>query len=209
MTRHTTFKVFVAVLLGASLVSCDKSPTVSANPVSPTPPATSPAPSQPVIGEWHGSSRVESAKTMPDCTANFWEVGVSDRISIELLKEPRYSPDQYDLHLLQQASREFCHLDARITGSAIIARPWDEISGFESEWCHFRLDTSQWGCRGAGPEVWILGIRFTGSFNDESEELIQGSMEVQYDHRPGNSAPGTHYTTGTVTKSFEASKVSR
>lgn len=197
------------LLLVAAIPGLACSQTSPIGPVNLTPPISTqpPAPAQLVVSEWHGSSQVSSADSLPACVPGFWQTGFVDSISWQFVKSKNYLRDQFDLQLRQEASGEFCHLNATITGSSVAAGPWDDNGiGSEGEtWCHFQLPTSNWTCHDKAPEVWIAGINVTGSFTDSSQDRIQGIMEVNYSHRPGSGS----YITGTIRKSFDVVKTSR
>jgi hypothetical protein len=165
----------------------------------PTPPAPAP---QSIVSEWRGSSEVVLTETLPSCTPPFWTAGFVDNISWQLLKSESYAKDQFDLHVLQAASGEMCHLEATINGNAISAKSWDKDGlGLEGVgWCHFQLLTSNWDCT-APPEVWIDGITVTASFVDQAQNEIHGDMLIKYDHRLN----GSPYSVAMIRKSFDLS----
>ncbi len=72
--------------------------------------------------------------------------------------------------------------------------------------CHFRLKSSEWGCPGTPPEVWILGISLNVTFTDASQSRLEGTMEIGYDHRPAGST-SRRYNGVTVVKKFEIKRI--
>jgi hypothetical protein len=210
--------VISAVCVAAlGLAACDQAVPVGpagSSPI-PQPPTHTPLrfqfppvpPSQTLVSEWEGSSLVDSVDSLPVCIPVSWQGGFSGSVSWQLLKSADYARDQFDLHLLQKASGEFCHLNASIVGNTITAKSWDEEGfGFEGEaFCHFQLPASDWGCApNMAPEVWIDGITVNGSFTDASQNRIQGTMDIKYDHRSGN----TSYVKAMVLKLFDVVKTS-
>jgi hypothetical protein len=98
-----------------------------------------------------------------------------------------------DLILHQRAS-EKCHLQATGSPPSITAGLWDydEPSCALVPWtceptCHFALQSSDWGCAGLPPDVWIVDMRLGGRFTDASNDRLEGSVQISHDHRPGDS----------------------
>jgi uncharacterized protein YukE len=197
-----------AILLAAVLELCACGRKDTARSVTLTAPAATLPQSAPqtLVSEWQGSSQVTFTDSLPACVPTFWQTGFIDSMSWQLLKSTQYSQNQFDLHVSQKASGEFCHLNASIAGNDITTTSWDEMgAGWEGEgFCHFQLRTSGWNCPATAPEVWIDGIKINGSFADALSNRIQGVMEIKYDHRSG----GDSYSAATVRKSFDVLKTS-
>ena len=194
-------------------------PPAAVSPPHPSPPPAgqpTPTDSLPLVGQWAGSSLVDSTSgVLPECIAPFWRPGFTDSISVEIqtLQLPVQVGSNLDLHIRQQASEE-CHLQVGVSQSLITTSPWpfDEfdcalVPALCGLGCHFQLKSSEWGCPGTPPEVWIGGINLTGTFTDALQSHIQGTLEIPYGLRPGNSHGG--YSDITVVKRFELAKDSR
>jgi len=69
--------------------------------------------------------------------------------------------------------------------------------------CHFRLNSSDWGCQGPSPDVWILSMNLNGTFANATRTRIQGTVEIGYDHRPAN---GGAYSHATIVEHFDIHK---
>ena len=119
--------------------------------------------------------------------------------------------------VLHQQSSEGCHVRISESSGRVSGVPWpyDEfdcllVPSLCGLGCHFRLKSSEWNCLGTPPDVWILGVELTGTLSGEPSDRIEGTMEVDYDHRPGSySAYGGGYAHLTVTTHFELTKVLR
>jgi hypothetical protein len=158
-----------------------------------------------LAGEWKGTSTVESTNQFPDCVPPFLAQGFMDTISAQMLSLGG-GESSVDVRLSQEGSREVCHLQLTANDSGFTAQPFnDRGTGAEGEqWCHFRIDTSRWGCKGTPPEVWILGIGLSGELGGQPPTRIRGRMELAYDHRP--PVRGVKYRKATVIKTFELVK---
>jgi len=200
-------------------VACDGSP-VAPTTRPPTPPSAPSLPAPPpappsgflasLLGQWTGLSTVQSVDgVLPSCMPSFWKTGFADTISAELVPL-QGTADAIDLHIRLNASNEFCHLKFTGSESGVAARSFDEDDfGFEGEaWCHFRLQTTTWGCADVEPEVWIRGIKLTGTFPNDSRTQMHGTLEIPYAHRPGDSPRNGRSGDMTVIKRFELTKIS-
>jgi hypothetical protein len=167
--------------------------------------AQTPPAAHPLAGRWAGSSLVESvSESAPACLPKWWQRRFSDQIAAEVVAIP--GAKTLALHLRQQASGELCHLELAPGEDGVTARPFDDQgTGAEGvQWCHFRIDTSAWGCTGTPPNVWLLGVKLAGTFADESRSRIRGRMEVGYDHRPGGRR--VPYRLAVLAKTFDLRK---
>lgn len=72
--------------------------------------------------------------------------------------------------------------------------------------CHFRLDASDWNCQGTPPEIWIVGATLRGTLANDPPDHMQGTMEIEYDHRPANQNGA--YQRLTVNTRFDLRKLS-
>jgi hypothetical protein len=209
---QVTFRPLAVLMAVSWSLACSPSPVSPPRGISePARPAVSPA----IMGIWEGSSIVESSSgTLPQCIGPFWRNGFSDRISasIQPLQLPFLPSTTVDMRLHQQASEE-CHLQVEGSSTTIAAHlwPYDEfdcalVPAVCSLRCHFRLDSTQWGCLGTPPDVWVVDIRFSGTL-DVTAARMQGTIEVAYDHRPGGSQAA--YVAATVVKRVELAKTPR
>ena len=210
----------VALLLVGAGCSGGRLPTQpSAHPSgqltapSSNPASTDAALASALIGQWQGTSGVESSDGTPECIAPFWRTGFTETIAAEI--EPRpdlsFGGSDLDLHLRPQAS-ERIHLAVVGSATSISASNWPFLEdcplvpatcGLEG---HFRLNSSEWGCSGTPPEVWITGMKLSAAFVDDSQRRLRGRMQITYDHQPGCSRCGPPWSTATVVKWFEVSK---
>lgn len=199
---------------------CDGSPTATKGglppPVTTTtttiPPGTA---SMALVGRWEGSSTVESINgVVPQCTAPFWRPGFTDALVIEgrLFDDGVRPRDANDMALHQQAS-EACHVRVVDIGTSIVGGPWpyDEfdcalVPSLCGLGCHFRMKSSEWNCEGTPPDVWIVGTTLNATFTDAAQNRVEGTMEIGYDHRPGDSEKNARYTGMTVVTSFKVHK---
>jgi hypothetical protein len=159
------------------------------------------------VGDWRGSVSVESIDGQPTCIAPFWRVGATDIVSAII--EP--AAGSLDAVIVQQAADD-CHVQIGSAQDHVSARPWpyDEfdcllVPAVCNLRCHFRLRSETWQCQGPPPDVWILGIRLQGTL-DGSQRRMQGTMAIDYDHRPGQ---GVAYRTMTVLERFDIEKIVR
>lgn len=118
--------------------------------------------------------------------------------------------------LLHQRASEQCHVRLTESENVVTGGPWpyDEfdcllVPSLCGLGCHFRLKSSEWNCEGTPPEVWILGVDLTATVGDELRDRMQGTMEIAYDHRPGNSPIGGGWRRVTVVSRFDLRKTSR
>jgi hypothetical protein len=188
----------------------------------PSPGAATPEPGQPsslqpspsfspgLVGLWQGSTVVESTSgALPECVAPFWRPGFTDAISAQIQSRQILGATKLDLDFRQQAADD-CHLQVGASDNLVTAGPWpyDEfdcalVPSLCGLGCHFRLNTSDWGCSATPPEVWIGGMNLTGT-PDAAVDRIQGTVAIAYGHRPGNSHGG--YSDATIVERFDIRK---
>jgi hypothetical protein len=192
-------------------VGCGSGSPTSPTAQGPRPPIATPGPLPSAqITQWVGSATVEATSGVaPACVSPFWRPGVASRISV----------DFYDRSVgmdlaLREESSQVCHMQVGMRQDQITGTPWpyDEfdcavVPSLCDLGCHFRLNSTEWSCPGAAPDVWILGISLVGRYTDASQTRIEGTMNIGYDHRPGDSPAVGPYTNFSVVKKFQLSKV--
>jgi hypothetical protein len=203
-----------AILVMVFCAGCD-----GARPTAPTAPVPPPVDSRPPVppalgGQWEGLSTVESITGVaPSCIAPFWRPASTHAISAQLRAIDASSLDM----VLHQPASEDCHVRVtefqdRVTGGSW---PYDEfdcamVPSLCGLGCHFRLQSSEWNCEGPPPDVWILGVGVAATIAGESQDRMQGTMTIAYDHRPGNyPVAGGGYREVTVVTRFDIRKISR
>jgi len=201
------------VILLLVVCNCGSPTAPQPSPLQPSPPQPSPPSSPELIGLWQGSTTVESAGgILPECVAPFWRPGFADAVSAQIQSRQILDGPKVDLDFHQQAADD-CHLQIGASDNLVTGGPWgyDEfdcaiIPSLCGLGCHFRLNSSDWGCQGLSPDVWILGINLNGTFADATRTRIQGTVEIGYDHRAGNSHGG--YSRATIVERFDIRKAS-
>jgi hypothetical protein len=204
-TPHCVWSIALAVLSAAC--SNPTAPVVPPRPL-PTvpPPPVVVAPSASIAGAWEGTATIESlAGTPPACTAPFWRTAVAQPLAAEIRASPSGSGLDMVLH---QSASEACHLQVAASESRVGATPWpyDEfdcalVPSLCGLGCHFRLNSSTWNCGGTPPEVWILSVTLDGTI--DAADRIQGSMEIDYVQRPGNTPSAIGWNDLTVFARFD------
>jgi hypothetical protein len=182
-------------------------------PSAPSPPQPIPPFSPGLVGLWQGSTTVESTSgILPECVAPFWRAGFTDVASADIQLRRILGDAKLDLDFRQQAAND-CHVQVGASDTLVTGGPWrfDEfdcalIPSLCGLGCHFRLNSSDWGCQGPSPDVWILGMNLNGTRADATSNHIQGTVEIGYDHRAGNSHGG--YSRAIIVERFDIRKAS-